>query len=577
LFPDTRQVSEVLVLVGAVVSVRVAGFGEDELCDPGAAFEFDGVVDLEQSLAAPLVAGVPDGRIQHTGVAKQRRPRVEEPDVSLGDRDPLGVPHDVPAGVEAVQAVGGVEFAAVADSLVPALDAPRRRLFVDRPEREVDAVGLDLLRAEAVELCGDELAALEHARGSAAAAKTLPESGPPQSRSDRPARPVAGCETNGPVFCHPELNLRVMDEKRLAVLGFGVAVALAAALLAYRFIAAFTVAVFLYYATRWYYKLLAKLRLPARIRAVVVVASLALPLVLLISYTVAILAIEARRLIDQYPVIDVASENLEWFGGIDEVPELTVQGVYQAYRAGELDVFVTFATENATFLTSLVSGFFLNLFIVVVVTYYLLVDGARIREWLLRFDDDAIIREYLEAVDEELETVLRGNLLNVIVTAFIAIAVFQGYNAVAPAAAEVPYPTLAGALTGIASLIPVIGMKIVYLPLAGIAAVPIALGADQSLFVYIVGFLVLSVVVVDTIPDLILRPLLSGDATHVGLLMLAYTLGPVVLGFYGLFFAPIVLVVALTFAQTALPRLLGVEPADDGDGLHRDQLRLDDF
>lgn len=79
-----------------------------------------------------------------------------------------------------------------------------------------------------------------------------------------------------------------------------------------------------------------------------------------------------------------------------------------------------------------------------------------------------------------------------IVTAFIAIAVFQGYNAVAPAAAEVPYPTL-----------------------AGIAAVPIALGADQSLFAYIVGFLVLSVVVVDAIPDLILRPLLSGDATDV--------------------------------------------------------------
>ena len=198
---------------------------------------------------------------------------------------------------------------------------------------------------------------------------------------------------------------------------------------------------------------------------------------LLISYTVAILAIEARRLIDEFP-------------------ELTVQGIYQADRAGEPDVFVTFATENATFLTSLV-------------------DGARIREWLLRFDDDAIIREYLGAVDEELETVLRGNLLNVIVTAFIAIAVLQGYNAVAPAAAEVPYPTLAGALTGVASLIPVIGMKIIHLPLAGIAAVPIALGTGQSLFAYIVGFLVLSVVVVDAIPDLILRPLLSGDATDV--------------------------------------------------------------
>jgi predicted PurR-regulated permease PerM len=92
--------------------------------------------------------------------------------------------------------------------------------------------------------------------------------------------------------------------------------------------------------------------------------------------------------------------------------------------------------------------------------------------------------------------------------------------------------------------------------------------------VYVLGFLLVAVVVVDTIPDLLLRPLLSGESTHVGLLMLAYTLGPVVMGFYGLFFAPILLVVGMTFANTALPRLLG---ASEPDGIHPDQLRLEDF
>ena len=77
---------------------------------------------------------------------------------------------------------------------------------------------------------------------------------------------------------------------------------------------------------------------------------------------------------------------------------------------------------------------------------------------------------------------------------------------------------------------------------------------------YLAGFLLLAIVVVDTIPDIVLRPYLSGDTTHVGLLMLAYIFGPVVLGFYGLFFAPMVLVIALTFADTALPRLLGADP-----------------
>jgi predicted PurR-regulated permease PerM len=365
-----------------------------------------------------------------------------------------------------------------------------------------------------------------------------------------------------------------VNEKRLVVGLFGVAVAVVLGYIAYRFVAALTVAVFLYYSTRRYYRTLRRLHLPARVRAVVVLCSLAVPLLLLISYTLVLLVLETRRFVTQSTLAPVAAVSVGWLGDVNDIPEFTIRGVYEAYRAGELDVFIDFLAEHAPFLSEFVTGFFLNLFVAVVVTYYLLVDGARIRAWLLRFDDDAIVREYLEAVDAELEAVLFGNLLNVIATSLIAIGTFRAYNAFAPAAAQVPYPTLAGTLTGIASLVPVIGMKIVYLPLAAVAAVPVVLGSDQSLLAYVAGFLVVTVVVVDTIPDLVLRPLLSGKTTHVGLLMLAYTLGPVVLGFYGLFFAPILLVVGLTFADTALPRLLGAEPDE---GLPRDQMRLDDF
>jgi predicted PurR-regulated permease PerM len=365
-----------------------------------------------------------------------------------------------------------------------------------------------------------------------------------------------------------------MDEKRLVVALFGVAVAAVVGAIAYRFVAALTVSVFLYYSTRRFHRGLRRFRLPARVRAVLSMAILAVPLLLLVSYAVVLLVVEARQFVEQYAVIDVAAANVGWLGSTTEIPELTVQGLYEAYRGGELDPLVSFATENASVLTSLVSDFMLNLFVVTVVTYYLLVDGTRIRRWLLRFDDEAIVREYMEAADEELEAVLFGNLLNVIAIALIAVATFTAYNAVAPAAAEVPYPALAGALTGIASLIPVVGMKVVYLPLTAAAAFPAVMGSDTSVVPYVVGFLALAVIVVDTVPDLVLRPILSGETTHVGLLMLAYVLGPVVLGFYGLFFAPILLVVAVAFADTALPRLLG---ADEPDGLPADQMRLSDF
>ena len=56
--------------------------------------------------------------------------------------------------------------------------------------------------------------------------------------------------------------------------------------------------------------------------------------------------------------------------------------------------------------------------------------------------------------------------------------------------------------------------------------------------------------------------MLSGAETHVGLLILAYLIGPVVLGFYGLSIALILLVVGLAFANTALPWLLRAEHAE---------------
>ena len=366
-----------------------------------------------------------------------------------------------------------------------------------------------------------------------------------------------------------------MNAQRLTVASFGLVVAGVAGYLAYRFIAAFTIAVFLYYSTRSFYHKLGRFRLPKQLRALVTISLLAVPLVLLLSYTIILVIVEARQFVESYPVVESIPDSVAWFDGVDELPELTIDGIVAAYQTGQFDAVIQFALDHAAFATSLVTGLLLNLLIVAVMTYYLLIDGSTFHEWLLRFDDEDLAREFFEAADEELESVLFGNLLNVILISLVAIFVFMGYNVAAPPSMTVPYPALAGALTGIASLIPVVGMKIVYVPLAGAAAVPSVLSGDYSLMGYIAGFLVLAVVVVDTIPDLLLRPYLSGNRTHVGLLMLAYIFGPVVLGFYGLFFAPIVLVLGLTFADTALPRLLGADPPDDSPP--PSQRRLDEF
>ncbi|WP_418282234.1 AI-2E family transporter [Halorubrum sp. DTA98] len=368
-----------------------------------------------------------------------------------------------------------------------------------------------------------------------------------------------------------------MDEKRFVVTLFGLAVAGITGYIAYRFVAALTVSVFLYYSTRRFYHGLSRLRLPARVRAATALSLVGIPLIVLLSATLVLVMVEARRFIEQYPVTETVGADGTWADGLADLSDPSVSGLIATYRSGEFDPVIELVAEHAALLTTTLTGFLLNLLITVVVTYYLLLDGSRFHDWLLTFDDDAVVREYLEAADAELEAVLYGNLLNVIAISLIAVATYVGYNFAVPAAIEVPYPTLAGALTGIASLIPVVGMKIVYLPLAGVAAMPTVLNNDLGLLVYIAGFLVVAVVVVDTIPDILLRPYFSGKTTHVGLLMLAYIFGPVVFGFHGLFLAPIVLVLALTFADTALPRLLGVESKSDRSTIPPDQRRLDEF
>jgi predicted PurR-regulated permease PerM len=374
-----------------------------------------------------------------------------------------------------------------------------------------------------------------------------------------------------------------MDEKRFVIALFGLAVALVVGFIGYRFVAPLTVAVFLYYSTRRLFHRLERFRLPARARAVLSLSLIGVPLIGLIGYTVLLVLIEARQFIEQYPVAETVGAEDSWVGDLAQLSDPTLDGLVAAYRSGQFDPLIQFVSEQAPLLASTLSGLALNLLIVVVVTYYLLLDGSKFHEWLLTFDDDAVVREYLETADDELEAVLYGNLLNVIAISIIAVVTYTAYNVVAPAPVEVPYPALAGALTGIASLIPVIGMKIVYLPLAAVTSVPTLLGGgDVALLAYVAGFLVVAAVVVDTIPDIVLRPYFSGKTTHVGLLMLAYIFGPVVFGFHGLFLAPIVLVLALTFADTALIRLLGGDPNEvgaEGDpaAVPRGQRRLDEF
>jgi len=330
------------------------------------------------------------------------------------------------------------------------------------------------------------------------------------------------------------------------------------------FIGLVVVGLFVYYAARPVYRqLVARIGHPT-IAAGLSIITLVLPMFLLVGYALLIVSRELRRL-----------TNVPAFGprqlGIDPEtysrltdPSFLLSPAAQelltgAFSGSILDSVVSVA-ETATTLGVIL----INLLAVAVFAFYLLRDDDRLARWFHTTLDtrETVFVAFLRAVDRDLSSIFFGNILNAIITGTIAVIAYSVLNVFAPAGAAIPAAALVGLLAGAASLIPIVGMKIIYVPVALYMAVRGVLTAGGESLWFVVLFAVVSIVVVDSIPDFLLRPYVSGKNVHIGSLMLAYILGPLFFGWYGLFLMPALLVVVVQFAMVVVPSLdLGSSPA----------------
>ena len=346
-----------------------------------------------------------------------------------------------------------------------------------------------------------------------------------------------------------------VDRSRLAFWVVGLALAGAVGYALYRFVGTFVFALFVYYATRPVYRRVRRQVHQPSLAAAGSLLLLATPALLLVGYTAAVAIKEFSR------VVDAAD-----LGPLETAlaPYVDVSAVVQEPQALLSGGATTVLRESLGQATAFL-GFFgilaLHLFLLLAIAFYLLRDGHRMRRWAgTQFSDGrGVVEAYLRAVDRDLHSVFFGNILNAVLTGVLAVIVYSLLDAVAPAGTGVPYAALLGLLAGVASLIPVVGMKLVYVPVgAYLFAMPL-LSGDPALTWFPVAFVVVSLVVVDTIPDLVLRPYVSGRSLHVGMVMVAYIVGPLLFGWYGIFLAPLLLVVVVQFARVVLPELVGGE------------------
>jgi predicted PurR-regulated permease PerM len=142
--------------------------------------------------------------------------------------------------------------------------------------------------------------------------------------------------------------------------------------------------------------------------------------------------------------------------------------------------------------------------------------------------------------------------------AVVAAVTYLGTNLVAPDGVQVPMVLVLGALTGVASLIPIIVGKVVYVPVVGYLAVQ---ATESGALPFVAGTLVVYVLVLDVLPQAFVQPYLSGRQLDMMLLLFAYVVGPIVFGWYGLFLLPVLFVLLLEAVRIVLPELLrGTSP-----------------
>ncbi|WP_440989396.1 AI-2E family transporter [Haloarchaeobius baliensis] len=348
----------------------------------------------------------------------------------------------------------------------------------------------------------------------------------------------------------------------------------------YSFIGTFVFGVFIYYATRPIYRQMRRGGVrPASLAATVSIFTLALPLILLLAYAVAIGLNELNTFLanlrDRQADGDADGGTGDGTGdasadGIDQLTDI-LEPYFDVASAvnnpeqllsnpEELDLVTNLATDAQGYIGFVSTGL-LHLFVMIAIAFYLLRDGHRLSRWFRNTfgDERGVLAAYLRVVDRDFRNIFFGNILNAFLTGIIGTISYSLLNVYAPPGGAIPYAALVGLLAGAASLIPVVGMKLVYFPVAGFLFFRAATEEPTGAFWFPALFVAVSFVIVDVIPDLVLRPYVSGRNLHVGSVMFAYIFGPLLFGWYGIFLGPMLLVLSVHFARLVLPELLNAE------------------
>ncbi|MEF8820101.1 MAG: AI-2E family transporter [Haloferacaceae archaeon] len=345
------------------------------------------------------------------------------------------------------------------------------------------------------------------------------------------------------------------DRSRLAWVGVGAVCLGVVALFVHAFVGTFVLGLFVYYAARPLQHRLRRYTTDDR-AAVATMLLLVVPALSLLAYVAVVAVGELATLVGSEAAASVVDRVAP---GSDPVGRLLRDPV--AFLA-DVERLAAVRSSAAAVLAQVgvLSTAVLHLTLALAFAFFCYRDDERLEAWFRREvgGPDSAAYAFLRAIDRDLETVYFGNLLTVLFVTGLAVVVYNAFSLVAPL--SLPAPTLLALLTGLATFVPLVVGKLVYLPAAaylGLRAVETGVSP-----VVPVVFLVVSFLLLDLVPQSFVRPYVSGRTLHTGLILFSYVLGTALFGWYGLFYGPLLAVVVVQFANVVLPDLLRGRPVD---------------
>jgi len=198
-----------------------------------------------------------------------------------------------------------------------------------------------------------------------------------------------------------------------------------------------------------------------------------------------------------------------------------------------------------------------NLFISLILVFYLLKEDRRIFNWIdTKFlDEESLVRGFFQKVDSGLNSIYFGYTLTIFAVIILTMIIYIIFNLLAPSGLAIPSVALLALLTGLFTLVPLVGRSIIYLSITLYLAFQ-ASQQNPALIWYPILFYLFMAIAFDNLIRIYIRPYLSGRQFETSLVMFAYLLGPALFGWYGIFLGPLLMVITVNFIKNILPKLL---------------------